>query len=117
MKNASAAILLFITVAFAAFIGGVFFGRVTAKPPSFHSVQYSATESTGGPMTDSKLNINTATIEELILLPGIGETLAQRIVEYRENVATFTSIDQLLDVSGIGAVKLNAIKEYITVGG
>ena len=117
MKNASSAILLFVTIAFTAFVAGVFFGRVTTKPQTYYSAQHSVTESGEEAIIDGKLNINTASPEELALLPGIGETLAKRIVEYREKIGTFTSLDQLMDVSGIGTIKLNTIIEYLTVGG
>ena len=60
------------------------------------------------------ININTATREELMQLDGIGETLADRIIEYRKNVK-FTSISDIMNVSGIAEGKFNAIKDYITV--
>ena len=62
-----------------------------------------------------KININTATESELMLLDGIGETIAKRIVERRETVGEFTSIDQLLEIEGMGEKKYNGIKDYITV--
>lgn len=62
-----------------------------------------------------KININTATESELILLDGIGETLARRIVERREEIGQFTSLDQLLEVEGLGESKYNRIKKYITI--
>ncbi len=65
---------------------------------------------------DGRLNINAATVEELTALPGIGETLAQRIVHYREQHGDFTTVDGLRNVSGIGEKRLEAIREYITVG-
>ena len=65
---------------------------------------------------DGRLNINAATVEELTALPGIGETLAQRIVHYREQHGDFTTVDGLYSVSGIGEKRLEAIREYITVG-
>ena len=62
-----------------------------------------------------KININTATESELILLDGIGETLARRIVERREEIGEFTSLDQLLEIEGLGESKYNRIKNYITI--
>lgn len=51
------------------------------------------------------MNLNTATAEELQVLPGIGEILAQRIVAYREQIGGFRNLEQLLEVNGIGTVK------------
>lgn len=65
--------------------------------------------------TDSNLvNINTASIEELKSLNGIGDTLAKNIVEYRKN-NKFESIEDLLNVSGIGEAKYEKVKEYICI--
>jgi competence protein ComEA len=62
------------------------------------------------------LNINTATLAELDALPGIGQVLAGNIVEYRQKAGGFKSIQQLMDVEGIGEKKLEAVKNLITVG-
>lgn len=61
------------------------------------------------------VNVNTATAEELETLPGIGEVLAAAIIQYREEHGPFTSVDQLVDVSGIGEVTLEEIRELVTV--
>jgi competence protein ComEA len=61
------------------------------------------------------ININFATSQELESLPGIGEELAERIIEYREVHGYFESIDAIKKVSGIGDKKFNDIKEMITV--
>jgi competence protein ComEA len=61
------------------------------------------------------VNVNSAPPEELETLPGIGEVLAMTIVAYREEHGPFTSVDQLLDVSGIGEVTLEEIRELVTV--
>jgi competence protein ComEA len=61
------------------------------------------------------VNLNTATPEELETLPGIGEVLAGAIVAYREEHGPFTSVDQLIDVSGIGEVTLEEIRDLVTV--
>jgi competence protein ComEA len=63
----------------------------------------------------SMVNINSATPEELETLPGIGEVLAATIVQYREEHGPFTSVDQLVDVSGIGEVTLEEIRDLVTV--
>ena len=62
-----------------------------------------------------KIDINTATADVFMLLPGIGETLANRIVTYREENGPFKSVDDLLNVEGIGESKLNNIRNYLTV--
>ena len=62
------------------------------------------------------ININTATAEELAkYLPGIGEALSNYIVEYREENGSFNSIDELLNVKGIGENRLKVITPYVTV--
>ncbi len=59
------------------------------------------------------VNINTASVEELCeVLPGIGEVKAKRIVEYREAAGGFDSIDELLNVKGIGEKTLEKIRPY-----
>ena len=63
----------------------------------------------------SLININTATADELISLSEIGEVLAARIIEYREQNGGFDSIDEIKEVSGIGDAKFEAIKDMITV--
>lgn len=64
-----------------------------------------------------KININTATAEELSALQGIGETLSVRIIEYREEHGDFSSIEEIMKVNGIGESKFLSIKDYITIGG
>ena len=61
------------------------------------------------------ISINSASIEELSTLPGIGPSLAQRIVYYRENYGSFLCIEDIKNVSGIGDAKFNKIKQYITL--
>lgn len=64
-----------------------------------------------------KIDINSADVSELMILPGIGETLAQRITEYREENGPFADIHQLSRIDGIGEATLRDITPYITIGG
>lgn len=65
----------------------------------------------------SPLDLNAATEEELAQLPGIGEELARRIVAYREENGPFETVEELMDVSGIGEGKFEALSDRITVDG
>jgi competence protein ComEA len=60
------------------------------------------------------LNLNTATLEELEALPGIGPTLAQRIIDYRDQNG-FYAIEDIMNVSGVGQSTFDQIKDLITV--
>jgi competence ComEA-like helix-hairpin-helix protein len=64
-----------------------------------------------------KVDINSATAEELTLLPGIGEVLARRIVEERSVSGSFNSINELDRIKGLSPRRLKALTPYITVGG
>ncbi|MBO8126614.1 MAG: helix-hairpin-helix domain-containing protein [Firmicutes bacterium] len=68
-----------------------------------------------GDLESHLININTASVEELKKLPGIGETLARRIIEYRLKVGIFTSPEDLLQVKGIGEKTLAKIRDLITL--
>ncbi|MGI6324402.1 MAG: helix-hairpin-helix domain-containing protein [Bacilli bacterium] len=61
------------------------------------------------------LNINTATLEQLMTLPGIGESKAKEIINYREINNGFKSIDEIKAVNGIGDSTFAKIKDYITI--
>lgn len=62
-----------------------------------------------------KVNINEAKQEDFEQLPGIGPSIAKKIVEYREQNGKFTSIEELQEVKGIGEAKFENIREYIMV--
>ncbi|KAM4630386.1 endonuclease/exonuclease/phosphatase family domain-containing protein 1 [Polymixia lowei] len=66
-------------------------------------------------VNQERLNINTATEEELMTLPGVNRTVAQNIVEYRDYIGGFKKVEDLALVSGIGATKLEVIKLEICV--
>jgi competence protein ComEA len=63
------------------------------------------------------VNINTATAEQLQQLPGIGEANAQAILEERKSRGGFKSVDELLDVRGIGESALERIRPHVTLDG
>lgn len=65
--------------------------------------------------TAGKVNINKASLAELQTLPGIGEIYAQRIIEYRTMHGPFQSVEDLLQVRGIGNATLDRLRDLITV--
>lgn len=64
---------------------------------------------------NTKVNINTASKEKLETLPGVGETTAQKIIDYREANGKFKTIEDIKNVSGIGDAKYESLKDKITV--
>ena len=64
---------------------------------------------------DAKVNINTANQSELDSLPGIGPSIAQKIIDYREENGNFKTIEELQNVKGIGDAKYEEIKDMVTV--
>ena len=63
-----------------------------------------------------QVDVNSAGWPELALLPGIGETLARRIVERRENIGPFRAVDELLSITGVGRKKLELMRPFVMVG-
>ena len=120
MKNTNRHIPLILTVIFACVLVGVFIYRqYNPTTVSLTNIQRTSNPSTTQAIfsiIDGKININQATEEDLILLPGIGETLAKRIVEYRDQNGPFTLLEDLQKVSGIGQVRFDRILDYITLG-
>jgi competence protein ComEA len=64
----------------------------------------------------ARININTATAEELEALPGVGEVIATRIVAYREQNGPFRSVDDLIHVEGISDRAIDTIRDLVTIG-
>ena len=64
-----------------------------------------------------KIDLNLAQADDLALLPGIGDTIAERIVRYRTETGPFHGIEEIMKVDGIGKKKFEKIKDYITAEG
>lgn len=86
-----------------------------SPPPVFSEGELPAGRSVSVDIFSGLVNINTATEAELEALPGIGPSLAARIVEHRESNGPFEAVEDILNVTGIGDAKLEAIRELITV--
>jgi competence protein ComEA len=84
----------------------------TAGAPTGAAASASGTAA-GAPQ--APVNLNTATLEELDALPGVGPATAQKIIDYRTENGGFKSIDDLKNVSGIGDVKFAALKDAVTL--
>ena len=133
MKKSVIWVLMTITLIFVAFVGGVYVGRnfghadvhIIGAPTNTPTMSTQATAPSGSnvPGTTAStatqpifpININTATVEQLDLLPEIGPVLAQRIVDYRNEYGPYTSVNDLLYVNGIGEKTLAKIISLITV--
>jgi len=62
------------------------------------------------------VNLNTATSEELQLVPGVGPATADKILQMRKSYGAFKSVDDLLAIRGLGAKRLEKMRKYLTVG-
>jgi competence protein ComEA len=83
-----------------------------AAPPQATPIGSSPPQTTAS----GRINVNTATVEQLDTLPGIGPALAGRIVSYRQQHGSFASIEELSNVSGISPKMVEALRDKITVG-
>ncbi len=142
MKKRSSYILFACTALFAVFTVGFFLGRnsaapiitVSPVPPSQPTTETIAAKpaavvlekpadatnpevTSAAIETQGLLNINTASLSELTALPGVGEIIALRIIDYRQTNGPFQQISDLLNVEGIGEKRLEALLPLITVGG
>jgi comEA protein len=97
-------VLIFIIVVLLVGSTGVFLRPVPAQETE-----------TDENFTSFPINLNTATEKELIFLPGIGEVMAKRIVEYRIRNNGFKTEEEIMNVKGIGKAKFEKIKDQICV--
>ena len=73
------------------------------------------TQDSGASQEQAVINLNTATVAQLTTLPGIGESRAESIIEYREKTGGFLDIQEIMNISGIGEAMFEKIKDRITV--
>ena len=85
-------------------------GETTAAAPGTGTSPGSSTEPAG-----AMVNVNTADEALLDTIPEVGPATAQAIIEYRTQIGSFTSVEQLIDVSGIGPATLEAMRPFVTV--
>lgn len=79
------------------------------------TTSYGGKEIPPAPKVHERVDVNTATIEELVKVPGIGESLAKKIIEHRRQHGPFKAVARLVDVNGIGKPTLRKIEPYVTV--
>ena len=116
-----------LVVGFSLLTGACSDNFLAQDPLSFYEPDKTFTTESGLPKTNTegktsqsnnqtkKVNINTATKEELDTLPGIGESTAQKIIDYRNKNGKFTNIEEIKEVSVIGESKYEKIKDMIFV--
>ena len=68
------------------------------------------------PAPQGAVDVNTASEDDLVAVPGIGKSLARRIVEFREKNGPYQHVDDLLKVQGIGEKSLQKLRSYLTAG-
>ena len=118
-----------LTAAFLLFTGGWFYARQSAAQPYTVTVSQSAPEVSSAPAASNNeeskpesllegeaIDINSAPVEDLQRLPGIGEKRAQAIVAWWEEHGPFQSVDELVQVSGIGEKLLAGLRDYAAAG-
>ncbi len=123
-RNYKTAFLLMTAVTiciFIVFVGSKYVQHASVKKTEFYESVLSASndpaEAPDRQLAETDIdiiNINTATVDELKKLPGIGESKATEIVNYRNEYGRFTSPEDLLNVNGIGKTLLEKIRPYIT---
>ena len=110
-------ILIFLA---AALISGLTVSALRkSRPPfaveieKFNTEEYKAAPDNAG-LSDRKIDINSASAEELMKIKGVGAAIAGKIVEYRLNNGSFSSVDDIKNVKGVGVALFEKIKSRIT---
>ena len=129
MKKQRLSLLVVITMLFLVFTLGFFLGHnynhsdiQLSIPPALRrspapAVHTPASAEAAAPEILFPININSAGEDELLALPGIGDVLAQRILAYRDENGSFDSVEELMNVEGIGEKRMEEMLDLITTGG
>lgn len=128
MRKPNYSLLALITLLFVVFTAGYFLGNSQKKsqltvsvskviPAASQETEYQLAGSVKPDTPHFPVSINHASKEELSALPGIGDVLAQRILDYRAAHGYFRSVEELLNVEGIGKKRLEEILDLIVIGG
>ena len=118
MKKPHLSLMSVLTIVFLIATSGIFLYRNTHRPEvEVRYIAQGAESTVTGAQEAALVNINTASRQQLMTLPGIGETLADRILAYRRQHGPFRNPEELLNVEGIGKTKLQNILDYITLSG
>ena len=128
MRKPNYSPLIIVTLMFASFTVGLLVGRTANRNPVSVEVpavllaepsqqQEEPSDKVMMPRTAFPIDINRADKDTFMELPGIGEVLAKRIVDYRSKHGHFKAVEELLNVEGMGKKKLDEIWNLITIGG
>lgn len=123
MKIQKFSLLLAITLLFTGFTIGFLVGRNTVAEPVLVSVppqmqtMPTLAENEAADEIEFPINLNTASQDEIMALPGVGEKLTLRIMAYRRERGRFFSLEDLLQIEGISQKTLDKIRDFVYIGG
>ena len=119
----TASVFILITAFFTVFLSGLLIGRHSGSSVPLANIEHLIPTKPFEPeflpteeIVGSKININTASVETLAILPGIGIDMATKIVDYREQNGPFMHTEELRLINGMGEKHFNDLAKYITVG-
>ena len=115
-KVKKVALLFFCVAAAAGSVYGYMQGSVSEEAPVLYEEPPARLEPVvPEEPADTRIDLNTATLDELCTLKGIGPVKAQAILDYREQYGGFVCIEEIMEVKGIGEKTFNKIKEYLYI--